>query len=393
MHRLHNSPIEWHEDQEELVLHLPPRVWRLARPLLGGAALFVPFLLFVAYASDGWLPAVIGMAAVPAVLLSIAYAKMRDAYLADTRVTITPDRAIVTAVRRGRQTKREFALKPRSRAWQWTPRQATSRSPEPRPEGIVIADPSYDPEAGDVAKVRSKPRFGGNLTRGELDWLEWRVNLFLVRQGHGAAPEPEEEETPPARQDGLVRIRDDGFETRIVYPNTMATGSFSGVWILVIGLVLLTIAGAPLLIIWRDGEHMDWPQLLKMLAYLGVVGILGLAGTSNGLGQLFGKRQLTISPRRVQYRASVVGISVWWTLATRDIISVWDPSKRRATHGPNTDIASAAGAVIRTARREMPLRAVQDALASGASAAWLAGEIRRHIVAARAKGISGTAVP
>jgi hypothetical protein len=382
MDQLRGSPIEWHETEQELVLHLPSRAWRMIRPLLGTAAFFTLFVLGIAYASDGWLTGVIGMAAVPATLLYIAYAIMRDAYLTDALVTIAPEQVIVKTVRRGRETVRKFMLKPRSRAWQWCPRQATSRSPEPRPGGIVIAGPTYDPEAGDDPKDRSKPRFGGNMTLGEMDWVQWRVNLFLDRHGHAAGAESNEA-SPRPPQNVLIQIDEDRFETRILFPNTVATGSFTGVWVFVIGVVLLTISCAPLGVIWRDAEQMDWPQLLKMVAYLGVFGILGLAGASNGLVQLFGKRQLTISPKKVRYSATVLGIGAWRTLATADIVSVWDPSKRDATHRPNKDIASAGDAVIRTARRQMPLRAVQDAVGNRADTRWLAGEISHHIVAAR----------
>ena len=60
MHRLRGSPIEWQEAEQELLLHLPPRGGRMVRPLLGSALVFAAMLLVVIYASDGWLPAVIG---------------------------------------------------------------------------------------------------------------------------------------------------------------------------------------------------------------------------------------------------------------------------------------------------------------------------------------------
>jgi hypothetical protein len=383
MRQLHGSSIEWHEADHELVLHLPSRVWRMIRTLLKITAFFAPFILGVAYASDGWLPAVIGMAAVPAILLCVAYAKMREAYLNDTRVTITPDRVILAAVQRGHETVKEFSLAPPSRAWQWCPRQATSRSPVAEPQGIVIADQTYDPEAGDDPNDQSKPRFGGNLTRGEMDWVEWQVNLFLDRNGHAAASQPNELEKPTSGHNGLVRIEPDGFEARIVFPNSKATGSYTGIGSLFFGVIFLTICCVPLIVIWGDADRMSLPQLLLQLVYVGVFGILGLAGTSNGLVQLFGRRQLTISPQRVQYSAGVFGIGVWWTLPTADIVSVWNPSKYVARRRPNKDIANAQGAVIRTARRQITLRAVHEAIRSGVRARWLADEISNRIVAAR----------
>ncbi|HVT27784.1 MAG TPA: hypothetical protein VHE81_07185 [Lacipirellulaceae bacterium] len=392
MYRLTGSPIEWQEAEEELVLHLPPRAGRMAGPLLWSAAFFTLFEFFIIYESDGWLPAVVGMAAVLAILLFIAYAKMRATYLTDTGVTITPERVIVKTSWGGRETEKKFPLKPGSRAWQWYLRQTSSRKYDHRPQGIVVADQTYNQERGDDPGDRSKPRFGGNLAAGEMDWVEWRVNLFLDRNGHAAQAELNEEAGLSEPQKGLVRIEQDGLETRIAFPNTMATGSFTGVWILLIGLVLLALSCAPLMIIWNDAEEMNWPQMLKMLAYLGVFGFLGVAGTSNGLVRLFGKRQLAISPRRVRYSANVLGIGVPMTLPTAEIVSVWDPSKRVATRRPHAAMASAPGAVIRTARREMPLRAAQDALGSGTAARWLAEEITRHIVSAREKLAVGAAV-
>ncbi len=91
MQRLSASPIEWQEAEQELLLHLPPRSRRMARPLLGSAFVFAAMLLVVIYASDGWLPGVMGMALVFAVLLSIAYLKMRTDYLTYTHLTITPE--------------------------------------------------------------------------------------------------------------------------------------------------------------------------------------------------------------------------------------------------------------------------------------------------------------
>ncbi len=339
MHQLHGSPIECQEAEQELVLHLLSRVGRMAKTLLGIAVFFVPFVLVVAYASNGWLPAVLGMAMVPAILLSVAYVKMRAAYLTDTWVTITPERVVVKAVRGGNETVKESALKPRSRAWQWYLRQIPGRSHNPPPQGIVVGDQTYDPEVGDDPNDRSKPRFGGNLTPGEMDWVEWRVNLFLDRHGHAAAPESNETEKPSAPQEGLIRIEQDRFEMRIHFPNTVVTGSYTGIGGVLVGLVLLTICCVPLILIWNDAGRMSAGKLLQV-AYAAVFGLLGLAGTSNGLAQLFGRRQLTISPQRVRYRASVLGIGVWWTLPTAEIVSVWNPSKYVATYRPNQDIAA-----------------------------------------------------
>jgi hypothetical protein len=389
MDRLHDSPIEWQEAEQELVLHLPRRVGRMVRPLLGIALFFAPFLLVVIYASDGWLPAVIGMALVPVVLLSVAYLKMRVVYLTDTLVTITPARVTVKTIWSGHETVKEFPLRPRSRAWQWYLRQPPGRSHEPEPQGIVIADQAYDPEAGDDPHDRSKPRFGGNLTAGEMDWVEWRVNLFLDRMGHAAeSPSPAaeaEKRAAPRDRRPLVRIEQDEFEMRIDFPTTVASGSYTGIGSILVGLVLLTFCCAPVILIWKEAGHMSLPQWLLRLAFAGGLAILGLASTSNGLAQLFGRRQLTISPQRVRYGSNVLGIGVWWTLRTADIISVWDPCKHVASRRPDSDIAGAQGAVIRTARRQVPLAAVQEAVRSGVDPQWLADEISRRIVAARAQ--------
>ncbi len=187
MQRLSTSPIEWQEAEQELLLHLPPRGGRMVRALLGPALVFVTMLLVVIYVFDGWLPAVVGMALVFAVFLSIAYLKMRTDYLTDMLVTITPRHVTVQGTRGADQTVTEFELQPRSRAWQWYSRGRVARSHN-LPQGIVVAGRTYDPEAGDDPNDRSKPRYGGSLTRGEMDWVEWRVNLFLHRVGDAAAP-------------------------------------------------------------------------------------------------------------------------------------------------------------------------------------------------------------
>jgi len=394
MHRLHGSPIEWQEAEQELLLHLPPRGGRMVRPLLGSALVFAAMLLVVIYASDGWLPAVIGMALVPAVLLSVAYVKMRAVYLTDTHVSITPERVIVKAIWGRHETVKEFLLQPRSRAWQWYSRGRVAQSHDPKPQGIVVADQTYDQEAGDDPNDRRKARFGGNLMPGEMDWAEWRVNLFLHRVGHAAEfPSPTAEaDKSAAPRDPLVRIEQDQFETRIDFPNTVASGSYTGIGSILIGLVLLTFCCAPVILIWIEAERMSLAQWLLRLAFASGLGILGLASTLNGLAQLFGRRQLTISPQRVRYGSSVLGIGVWWTLRTADVISVWDPCKHVASRRPDSDIAGAQGAVIRTARRQVPLAAVQETVRSGVDPQWLADEISRRIVAARPQAAVRAAV-
>lgn len=354
------------------------------RSLLGVALSFAWFIAIVAFVTNGWLPAVIGISMIPAILMYVLYIKMRREYLADTRVAITPERVIVRTRRRGHETVKEFVLKPPSRAWQWYLRHTPRHSSQSPPQGIVIAPQGYDIEAGDDPNDLSKPRFGGNLTRGEMDWVEWRVNLFLDRHGHRAEPESSESAKPPARKNQLVRIDQDQHETLITFPTTVATGSFTGIGSLFFGLILLTVSCAPFIVIWNGAGQMSAGQLSMQLAYVAVFGILGLAGTLNGLAQLFGERRLTISPQWVRYRASVFGIGVWWTLPTADILSVWNPSKRVAGRLPNRHIAGAAGAVIRTARREIPLNAAREAVRSGVDPRWLADEISRHIIAARA---------
>ncbi len=107
----------------------------------------------------------------------------------------------------------------------------------------------------------------------------------------------------------------------------MATGSYTGIGSILIGLVLLTFCCAPVILIWKEAGRMSLPQWLLRLVFAGGLGILGLASTSNGLAQLFGRRRLTISPQSVRYRSSVLGIGVQWTLRTADILSVWDPSQ------------------------------------------------------------------
>jgi hypothetical protein len=149
----------------------------------------------------------------------------------------------------------------------------------------VIADDTYEPEAGDDPNDQSKPRFGGNLTRGEMDWVEWRVNLLLYGVGRAAAPlspQVEKLESPRDRRP-LIRIEQNQFETRIEFSNTVASGSYTGIGSILIGLILLSFCCAPIILIWNDAGHMSLPQWLLCLAFVGGLGILGLASTSNGL--------------------------------------------------------------------------------------------------------------
>jgi hypothetical protein len=102
---------------------------------------------------------------------------------------------------------------------------------------------------------------------------------------------------------------------------------------------------------------------------------------------------LTISPQQVRYHSSVLGIGVWRTLRTADIISVWDPRKHETSRPLDSDIAGAEGAVIRTARRQISLAPVLEPVRSGGiDRRWLASEICSRIVAARAQAAVEAAV-
>lgn len=397
---LPGSRIECREAGGRLVLHLPARPGRMLLRLGGLFALFGVVLVVVVFASKGWAPVAVVFGSVATVILSFAAIASGRSHLVNTFVLIAPHRAVVKTILYGKEQVREFELGPASNARQWyLPQRPGGSSAEP--QGIEIGTGRYNPEAGSDLSDESRPRFGAGLAPGELDWVEWRINRFL---GHSTdADEPTltlpsgpamaarlerfPAEALPRPKGNLVRIEEEGERSRIVFPNTAETRSFVGIGSVVFG---LAVSGGTLFMLVPLWEHAATAEdSMRWLAYLGLVvlgvfPLLGLAGVLNGLTQLFGIRELTISPESVTYRAALWGMAVWWTIPTLHITSVWEPGGggRRRGRGRRA-IASAQGGVIRTATREVRIGAITDVVRNRADAEWLADEIARRIDAAR----------
>src|SRR5207244_4450567 len=94
-------------------------LWRFCLTLV----IVLAFLMLVAFVSNGWLPAAIFFGSLACVALAIVFAGLADSYLTKTFVLIGTDRAVVKTSLCGKETQREFTLKPQSRARLWYSRQ------------------------------------------------------------------------------------------------------------------------------------------------------------------------------------------------------------------------------------------------------------------------------
>ncbi len=178
--RLPVDQLKCWEQAGTLVIHVPARPGKLLLRFGGFAFSVIAFLLLVVYVTEGWLPPILMFAAIGTLFLSVAWASWAEEYLTDTHVQITTQSAVVKTVLYGRQTSREYVLDPKSHARQWYLRRGPASDVVPRPQGIEIGSVPYDAEAGSDPNDSSLPRFGAGLSPGELDWLEWRINRFLL---------------------------------------------------------------------------------------------------------------------------------------------------------------------------------------------------------------------
>jgi hypothetical protein len=110
----------------------------------------------------------------------------------------------------------------------------------------------------------------------------------------------------------------------------------------------------------------------------GLISLLAIAAVLNGLTQMFGRRELRISPQSITYRATLLGIGLRLTLPTAQVISIGAPPGQR--NSPSCDgIAPAGGCVIRTAEREISyFLAVPKR-----EAKWVISEVARRVAAVR----------
>lgn len=401
--------IQCREHQGQLLLHLPARPRRVLTRFGGMLVLFVflvGFFLGTFFLLKEFLPAVVVIGIVEVILFVAAVAGMAAPYLRTTSVLITKDRALVKTVLYGREHVREYALDAQSRARQWyLPPTPSGRDRRGGPEGIEIGDAPDGPvEGSDLVVVsdlsdESKPRFGAGLSQGELDWAVWRINQFLdqtrgadvAKATPGFAPVRIEgfPETPVPRPGHTkVRIVEGLFETRIIFPNSVETRSFSGIRSALLGLTLLAYP-VFLVLQWarqKDGGRTPAPPELLVLA---VVSLLGLAELLKGLTRLLGRREMRISPETITCRTTFFGIGARFRVPTAEVISVGlprDGGRRRRTRRTRT-VAPAIGCVIRTSERELNYSEALRPL-SEEETPWIIGEVARRIDAARSGSVS-----
>jgi len=152
--------------------------------------------------------------------------------LTKTVVHISLERLVLKTVVYGREKVQKYNLSAKSYAKQhWV----HETRPGPRRGG------SY-PRGIDVTSKRGTAHFGDALSRGELDWVECRINRFLGQATNAAAPRgataspgaivapieglPDEPIAPP--KGTKIGIEEDAFESRIYFPGTAAMGSYKG---------------------------------------------------------------------------------------------------------------------------------------------------------------------
>jgi hypothetical protein len=378
------------ETNEELVFYLPPQAIRgWIRGVLIVMAL-VAFEGFLAVAvHKGWCPIVLIAVALGIIALLFSgflFLFFTGNDLTETWVNITRERLFLkTNVWGGRQQGQTYPLNERSYAAQYC---GGPHSDATSPSGIDVKsedDAGEEPTLTDLGASIGKgtAHFGDSLSRRELEWVEWRINRFLGRAtdadapaGVMASPEaaptriegaPYKAQAPP--DDIKIRIEEDYFETRIHFPGTAAMGSYKGIGVTVFGFVW---AGIPLShLIQRRGYLFDAGALsLDDVAALVILGVLvgfGLLLLFMGLTRIFGCSRLTISPERITFRTTLLGIApfYWKTLPTADIISV-----------DSTKICTASRGISYGDQ-------LRDAVHNHAEAKWLAGEIALRIQAAR----------
>lgn len=399
------------EANGQLVLRLPPSRRRVLSRLGGMLILFiflVGFFLVALYVLEASLLVVAAIGIVEVILFVIAVAAMAAPYLTTTFVLITKDRAVVKTVLYGKEHVREYALASQSRARQWYYPPSPSRRDNPAysgPQGIEIGETSNSPvEGSDLVVVsdlsdESKPRFGDGLSRGELDWVVWRINQFLDQTTSADVVKAASQFTP-VQIDGLpetsvprpdhtkVRIVESSFESRITFPNSVQTRSFSGISSVLLGLAVLTYPLYRVLqwAIQEDGGRIPVTPALFVLA---IVSLLGLAELLKGSTRLLGRRELRITPETITYRTTLFGIGLPFKVPTAEVISVGlprDSGRRRRTRRTRA-VAPTIGCVIRTSERELKYGEAVRPL-SEEETVWIVGELARRIDAARSANVS-----
>lgn len=395
--------IRCREANGEFVLHLPACPLRLLKRsglLIVLLTFLVVFFLAWFYLLDGFLPVVLALGTLETIIFVGVVALVAAPYLKTTSVLLTRDRAVVKTAVYGKEEIREYALDDNSRARQWYSPRARRRSSTPDhsgPQGIEIGSDPYNPEADDIDLTdETKPRFGEELPRGELDWVQWQINRFLDGDVSESIAEEKlqtdrmpieglPEETVARPRQTLVRIVEDPFESRIIFPNTVENRSFSGIRSVLLGLAMLAY---PLYVLvrWiRETEGAN-PREVPWLSVLAVVSVLAVAEALKGVTRLLGRRRLIITPETITYRTTLFGIGLPLRLPTADVISVGTP-RRSKGRTKTKNVASAKGSVIRTAERELNYSEALRGLPENEKR-WIVSEIARRIDTAHSGNLS-----
>lgn len=309
--------------------------------------------------------------------------------LATTRVHITRQRMVVKTKEWGREQVQSYPLNESSCVKQyWGTENQQLHDPAGRPSGLVVVS-DHD------ASGQMPCGFGDVLSRGELDWVEWRINRFLGRATDADAPagvlaslaaetvmiEGLPDEPLPAPQGMRVRIDEGGFETRIHFPHTAAMGTYRGKGMTIVGMGVFI--GCLYSIVCPRDPRDGFPETPPLFVSI-VVGLFGLLTMFAGLIRIFGGTLLTISPERITCRTTLLGLLpfYWKTLRTADVISVGSSEMLRSPSGRM--MGPSEGLVIRTANKGICLADdFRDTIRNAAEADWLQGEIALRIRAAR----------
>jgi uncharacterized membrane protein len=371
------SRVRYREADGQFELELPVQPRRMIWSFGNACVVVVALLLVVILFSDGWLPAFAGFGLLACVLLSIAFASLADWNLTTTYVLINRNRVVVKTGLYGKEQLREFALDPRSRARQWCLRQQPGRYGA-KPRGIEIGPEPYDREAGSPLRDESKPRFGNGLSRGEMDWIAWRINQFLDKNSPEHTSVEQVLDSPaPRPKDIKTRIETSESGSRVIFPNTIETRTFAGVFnVLWLGLAMPSVA-LPFIIPWC--KQIQTPgKFASAVLVVALISLLAITAVFNGLTQLFGRRELQITTESITYRAALLGIGLRLTLRMAHVISMGVARGQR--HSLRlAAIAPTEGCVIRTAERELRYSA---AVPKG-EGPWVIDEVARRVAAVR----------